>query len=172
MDAPTSQDRNDQSFWSGALTWAGRLLGRALIGAFAGLVMVALALFIASNYLGFFILEEPATRDPFFQTAVGLGAVVFALLAIVSGGAEIGERAGAAIKGVLAGTAFGVVAGAVLGTLIGAAGGGIPQKAGVALGIFCGGPLGAIFGGMIGGAPRGPWPEPKAKGGAPEDDLS
>jgi hypothetical protein len=129
----------------------GRSLGRAMIGAVSGLVVVSLALLIASDRFRLFTFKEPITADRYFQSMVGLGAVALALLGVVSGKAEIGGRTGAAIKGVLAGVAVGVVAGFAFGSLVGSIpGGGIPQKAGVALGIFLGGPLGAIVGGIIG----------------------
>jgi hypothetical protein len=143
---------------SRVIALAGRLLGRALIGAVAGLVVVSLALVIASERFGLFTFKEPVTADRYFQSAdryfqsmAGLGAVAFAVLAVVSGKTEIGGRTGAAIKGVLTGVAVGVVAGFACGFLIGSIPeGGIPQKAALGLGIFLGGPLGAIGGGIVG----------------------
>jgi hypothetical protein len=113
--------------------------------------MVSLTLVIASERFRLFTFKEPVTADRYFQSMAGLGAVAFAVLAVVSGKTEIGGRTGAAIKGVLTGVAVGVVAGFACGSLIGSIpGGGIPQKSGVDLGIFLGGPLGAIVGGIVG----------------------
>jgi hypothetical protein len=143
-----------------------------LIGAVSGLVVVSSALVIASERFRLFTFTEPVTADRHFQSTVGLGAAAFALLAAVSGKAEIGGRAGAAVKGVLAGVTVGVVAGFAFGFLIGSIPGeGIPQKAGVALGIFLGGPLGAIAGGVI-GANAGGHPEATAAtGDSKREDL-
>jgi hypothetical protein len=165
MNDPSDQKPDAEPFGSSALAII-RALGRALIGAFAGLVMVGLTLLIASDYFRLITFKDPATHDSFFRTAIGVGAAAFAFIAVVSGGAEIRGRAGLVIQGVLAGTAAGVVAGGVFGPVLGSKGGGI-------LGIFVGGPLGAIIGGMIGAeAGKDPGEAPAAKGKTPPDDLS
>ncbi len=87
-------------------------LGRALIGAFAGLVVVTLTLVIASSNFGLITLKEPATSDPFFWFAVGLGAVGFCVRRGHLGqDGDCQGKAGDVIKGMLAGTAAGVARG-------------------------------------------------------------
>ena len=163
MDDPSNQKADARPSASSILARVILGLGRALIGAFAGLVVVTLTLVIASSNFGLITLKEPATSDPFFWFAVGLGVVGFAFVAVISGGMEIKGKAGDVIKGMLAGTAAGVVAGWIIGLGFG--------KGGAALGIFCGGPLGAYIGGTIGAAQSQRLPQKPAAKGDIDDDL-
>lgn len=131
-----------------------RTLGRALIGAISGLIIVSLALFIATDYFHLHLFENSAIGDRSFRTAIGLGALAFALLAVISGTAKIRGKTAATIKGVLIGIAAGVVFGSALGSMAAEvrlpSKAGITSKSGITLGIFVGGPLGAIVGGVLG----------------------
>lgn len=172
MNAPLNPKPDPRPSGSSLLAGAILGLGRALIGAFAGLVVVTFPLVIACDYFRLISFRDGVTESSFFRYAVGLGMVGFAFVAVVSGRAEIRGRAGSTIKGVLAGTAAGVVAGAAFGSMLSADQRGLAESAGVALGIFLGGPLGAIFGGMIGAAVNGHPPrKPAAKGELLDDDL-
>jgi hypothetical protein len=165
MDDPSDQKADARPSASSILARVILGLGRALIGAFAGLVVVTLTLIIASSHFGLITLKEPATSDPFFWFAVGLGVVGFAFVAVISGGMEIKGKAGDVIKGMLAGTTAGVVVGWVFGEMVSKGG------SGAALGIFCGGPLGAYIGGTIGAAQSERLPQKPAAKGDIDDDL-
>ncbi|MHC5541531.1 hypothetical protein ACYOEI_25195 [Singulisphaera rosea] len=130
-----------------ALARTTRFLGRALIGAVAGLIPITLTLSIITDYLQIFTFGPSPAGDRAFWTTFTLGIVAFALVAAVSGKARIRGKLAAGVAGALAGTSFGGIAGAGLGS---ASPFGVHAKSGVLLGIFFGGPLGAILGGLIG----------------------
>jgi hypothetical protein len=118
-----------------------RLAGRALVGAFAGLVIVTLATVLATEYFGVFRFENSDWGDRAFLRFIGWGVLAFAGLASAFGGKTITGRCEATAKGMLAGTAVGVLLG-FLGPALG-------SKAAAFLGIFLGGPIGAILGGVV-----------------------
>lgn len=91
--------------------WALRIVGRALVGAFAGFVVVGMATVIATDYFRLFTLAG----DYSFHNVVGVGSVAFALIAAVSGKTEIKRRAGATVQW----TAWGGVAGVLVGAFLG-----------------------------------------------------
>lgn len=126
-----------------------RILGRALLGAVAGLIVVSLTLFIATDYFNLFTFGNSVAGTRSFWKVVSLGSLAFALIATIAGETKIRGRAGDTIKGVLAGTLVGVMIGPALGFTAGDDHA-LQRKAGTTLGIFLGGPIGAIIGGILG----------------------
>ena len=119
-------------------SWASRFVGRALVGASAGFIIVGFATFIATEYFRLFTLADNRS----FLTVVGVGSVTIALIAAVSGKTEIRGRFEATVKRMCLSTVAGTLAGVTLGSTAG--------KAGWFLGVFLGSPLGAVVGGVIG----------------------
>ncbi|WP_165073395.1 hypothetical protein [Paludisphaera rhizosphaerae] len=134
----------DRRRW-GELAWTlVVLVGRGLVGAFAGLFFGGIALLIA-----FAILRlDRDSRVGLKRFHMALGAVIaaFALMAMVWGGVEIRGRKATTIKGMLVGTVVGVALGFLLGLLAGGNHGG--PKAGIFVGLFVIAPVGTILGGL------------------------
>lgn len=121
------------------------VMGRVLIGAFAGLILGAPVVAIVLHILGFETVSRYGHER--FLAMLGVSAASFALLAVVWGGTENSGWKSATIKGVLAGAVVGVVLGFLLGWV--AQRGGGPPKAANMIAVFVIGPLGAIAGGLV-----------------------
>ena len=120
------------------------ILGRAAIGAVAGLVVTTMTLVIASEYFHLPTFPDPVIQNPAFQRMIGMGMVGFAGLAVVGGRMKVRGRAGAIIPAALGGTIGGILVGWLLGSMAG------NPKGGNLLGIFLGGPTGTLLGAVLG----------------------
>lgn len=130
--------------------YASRILfgiGRALVGALAGLIVVGLTMLIATDYLRLFSFENSVAGDRSFRAVMYMGGGASALFAAVFGRTQIKGRAETTLKGMSLGAVIGILVGAALGSV---AGMGKIQAGGVILGIFLGGPFGALIGGFFG----------------------
>ena len=119
-------------------------VGRGLIGALAGLVIVGLGLVIAANSFHVFTFTGRVADDPTFPTLLSCGIVGFALLAAICGEVQITGGRGATIRGILAGALIGFVGGGVLGWMgvFGA-----NKKYAIMAAMFVGGPTATVLGG-------------------------
>ena len=120
------------------------LLGRGLVGAFAGLLLGGMSLLIAFAVLR--LDRDSRVGLNWFHMALGTVVAAFALLAMVWGGVEIRGRKAATIKGMLVGTVVGIAIGFLFGLLTGANHGG--PKAGILFGLFVIAPIGTVLGGL------------------------
>src|SRR5262249_11217748 len=94
-------------------------IGRALVGAFAGFISVALVTFIATDYFRLDLIENSTAGDRLFNRLISIGAAMGAVVAAAFGTQRITGRLGRTLKGTAWGAVGGVVVGACLGYVSG-----------------------------------------------------
>jgi hypothetical protein len=126
-------------------------VGKALLGAFAGLFCVAMARLIATDDFSLGVLESSA-KSRLLVMLICVVTATGAVMAVVFGAWEFPGRIGTALKGMACGTIVGLSAGATLGFVLNSTSESPKDMAaGLTMGIFIGVYVGAIVGGVIGG---------------------